>query len=180
MVDLSTLARRACTQPGPYPGEGRGPGRPWAGIVERTPCLWVHWITGACKTAGVSPDDIEVSFGGIRLQMDSVRVRFGLRRYWLCPLCGRRCEAVYLTSQVGCRKCLRLGYLSESHRRSSAWPHMDRILGRHTLYSRKRMPEDAASEMVEQLGKRFERRFEEMLAQVKIEAVTNSEPNGAG
>lgn len=39
---------------------------------------------------------------------------FGGRRPWfLCPRCGRRCQAVYVRSGVACRKCSGLAYHSQ-------------------------------------------------------------------
>ena len=48
-MDVDTLETRADSARGPFPGEGRSAWRPWRGIVEKTPCLWVTWLTEACK-----------------------------------------------------------------------------------------------------------------------------------
>ena len=29
---------------GPLPGQGRGPGEPWEGLVEETPQVWAVWL----------------------------------------------------------------------------------------------------------------------------------------
>ena len=127
-ADPAGLVHQATGQRGPV--FGRGPGRKWGGIVERTPCLWITGIKDACKAAGISPDAIRVAFYGTELEMTYVELTFGRRWYWLCPRCGRRCEAVYVTDVVGCRVCLRLGYLSQSRRKTSAWLWLERLFTR--------------------------------------------------
>lgn len=43
------------------------------------------------------------------------RCRFGGRRLRLiCPVCGRKADALYIRSRVACRKCCSLGYFTES------------------------------------------------------------------
>ena len=41
----------------------------------------------------------------------------GHRRWWSCPVCGRRCGTLYLTPSPACRQCLNLAY--PSSRRTS-------------------------------------------------------------
>ena len=38
----------------------------------------------------------------------------GVRHWFACPCCGRRCAVVYLGQRVACRKCYRLQYPSQS------------------------------------------------------------------
>lgn len=161
-----SLVDRAMVQRGPV--FGRGPGRPWRGIVEKTPCLWVTWVTDACKRVGVSPDALRVTFYGVELEMTSVELTFGLRWYWLCPRCGRRCEAVYCAGAVGCRVCLHLGYLSQCHRRTSAWLWLERLFTRHWPISRRYFPTDEAGTIVKELGKYLRNEIRDMVAQVEV------------
>lgn len=136
-MDLDTaFSKMNAPHYGPSEGCGRGPGRPWGGIVEQSPALWVVWIVRACKGAGVKPVGMRVAFYGVPLEWATVSLTFGPRHYWLCPLCGRRCEAVFWAGKVGCRKCLRLGYESQAHRPGSAWFYLGQMLrGRHDFRS---------------------------------------------
>ena len=124
--------RRAFLQRrGPMPGFGRSAGRPWRGIVEKTPALWVTWITGACKRAGVDPLSVRLTFSGQPLEMATVELTFGTRYYWLCPRCGNRCEAVYATRAcVACRECSHLGYQSQVTRSASPFRTLNQIFSR--------------------------------------------------
>jgi hypothetical protein len=108
LKDPDAVLDRARKQRGPV--FGRGPGRPWNGIVEHTPCLWITWVADVTKRVGISPDQMEVEFYGVPIEMTPVQLTFGIRWYFLCPRCGRRCEAVYYAGAVGCRVCLRLGW----------------------------------------------------------------------
>jgi hypothetical protein len=127
---MSEFVHRAFHQRGPI--WGRGPGKPWRGIVEYTQALWITWIINACKTLIIKPFDLNVKWHGVSISMDTVQLTFGMRYYWLCPQCDRRCEVVYKNGiEIGCRKCLHLGYLSQSHRPGSALGRLDRIYSRH-------------------------------------------------
>ena len=130
--DIDDVFQRAfMRRHGPRPGNGRGPGRPWRGIVEQTPALWVTWITGACKRAGVDPASIRITFCRCDLEMTPVELTFGTRYYWLCPRCGNRCEAVYATrAGVACRECSHLGYESQTTRSSSPFRTLNLIFSR--------------------------------------------------
>jgi hypothetical protein len=47
----------------------------------------------------------------INLMIERTRCHFGgTRAWWRCPLCARRAEVLYLTSQWGCRTRLALSY----------------------------------------------------------------------
>jgi len=111
-------------------GEGRGHGRVWSGVCERTPVLWVTWLAKVCKHVGADPRRLRIAFYDVPLAMVTVRLTFGERWYFLCPLCGRRVEAMYYAGRVGCRRCLHLGYASQSYRRGSVWLWMDRVFER--------------------------------------------------
>jgi hypothetical protein len=163
---VGELLDRAMRQRGPV--SGRGPGQPWGGIVEKTTCLWIGWVVDACRAAEVAPDSMKVTFYGAELRMTSVELTFGPRWYWLCPRCGRRCEAVYVTREVGCRVCLRLGYLSQSHRKSSAWLGLNRLNTRNWVFPQRYFPDDEAGKVVRELGKELRKDIRQMVAQVKV------------
>lgn len=71
---------------------------------------------------------IQVELGGVRFQYhqgehevdDLARVvttacTYGGVRHWFsCPCCGRRCAILYMGKRVACRKCYRLQYPSQS------------------------------------------------------------------
>lgn len=117
---------------GPTPGCGRGPGRPWRGIVEETPALWVTWIAEAARRMGKRPRAITV--GDLEIRIVSVPMHFGDRFYFVCPACRSRREALFFVgSRVGCRQCMRLGYRSQVHRANSPFMALDRLFSRRLL-----------------------------------------------
>ena len=122
--DVSNLEARLKHRRGPMPGigAGRGPGRPWAGIVEETRAVWVTWLTDYARQTGKPiPQGLTFSQGSY-VPIVGVRLTFGTRYFFKCPECGRRCEAVYILGRrVACRKCLHLGYRSQASRAGSAW-----------------------------------------------------------
>jgi hypothetical protein len=81
---------------------------------------------------GEAVEDVRLEIGGKPLKIVSVKLTFGTRHYWLCPRCGRRCEAVYfLGKYAGCRVCLHLGYRSQCHAPGTPWRWLDNaLLGR--------------------------------------------------
>ena len=169
-TDVDELFQRAFLQRrGPMPGYGRGPGKPWAGIVERTPCLWVVWVVAAAKDTQVNPTDLRITFYGQALTMASVALTYGTRYYWLCPICGRRCEAVYAAGRVGCRKCLRLGYQSQCYSLNSPFRVLDRLLDRRA-YGLPRRYDPAGRlderELVAALRGRIEARIDEVVRNI--------------
>jgi hypothetical protein len=116
---------------GPKNGEGKGPGRPWQGIVEETTCLWVTWFISLAHSQGKTPPELGLQVNGHTLAYASVPLTYGRRWYFLCPHCGRRCEALYLLGgRLACRKCLRLGYRSQTHVPGSPAIEWDRIFDR--------------------------------------------------
>jgi len=80
---------------GPRPGDGASAGRPWAGLVEETPALWVTWFVATAKRLGW-PLPLGLNVGGRPVRMTSIPLTYGPRWYWLCPECGRRIEALYI------------------------------------------------------------------------------------
>ena len=65
-----------------------------------------------------------------------VPYRFGLRPFFECPQCGRRCCLLYLAEKCACRQCLRLAYpvqfetkLDQGFRR--AWKDRHRAKAAH-------------------------------------------------
>ena len=163
--------RRAFLQRrGPMPGFGRSAGRPWRGIVEKTPALWVTWITGACKRAGVDPLSVRLTFSGQPLEMATVELTFGTRYYWLCPRCGNRCEAVYATRAcVACRECSHLGYESQATRPSSPFRTLNLIFSRraHGLPRRYDPSEESERMLVAGLRGLLMERITHVVAQVE-------------
>ena len=114
------------------------------------------------------PEAIEV--GDATVYVEWSQLTFG-RRYWfLCPRCGRRCEAVYtLGRDVGCRRCLRLGYKSQTHRPSSWWPWFDAVWDRDGLFRRYRRPKKLDDEaVVRELRRQMGERIEALLSQVSV------------
>ena len=127
--DLDLVARLG-HQRGPEPGEGRSHGLPWRGIVEETPAVWVTWVVEASRRAGL-PVPSAVMAAGVRVTVVSVALTYGLRYYFRCPDCGRRCEALYLVGRsLACRKCQRLGYRSQKYRPTSCYAALDRLFAR--------------------------------------------------
>ncbi len=117
---------------GPAPGNGRNPaGRPFWGVCEDTPQVWVTWVKTLARLTGRGAE-VHLEAYGQRLAIVTVPMRFGGERwYFLCPECGRRCEVVYfLAGRAACRKCQHLGYRSQCHVNGSPWAVWD-YLGDH-------------------------------------------------
>jgi hypothetical protein len=165
--DPDYIVQKSLSQRGPFSGNGRGPGRRWGGLVEETPVLWIAWVTSAAKKAGVNPQNLFIAFYQTPLTIVTTRLTFGLRYYWLCPTCYRRCEAIFYNGRVGCQRCLNLGYLSEAHRQSSAWAILDRIFSRDFPYSRYGPPDEAAT-IVAGLRAEFEAQLKRIIEGVKV------------
>ena len=128
MIDHEAMINGWMRHPGPWRGRGRGPGRPWNGIVEDTPCLWITWVKRIARIRGAKVEEVKIEIGGKQLEITSVPLTFGPRHYFRCPMCYRRCEAVYfLGSYVGCRACLRLGYRSQCHEPGTPWVFYERL-----------------------------------------------------
>ncbi len=133
---------RGFHQPGPLPGHGRGPGRPWRGIIEETPCLWVTWVVNLARmTANAVP--VALLVADVRIPITATRLTFGARYYFRCPRCHRRCEAVYILGRVpACRHCHHLGYQSQARRGGSMYCVLDALVGRAAWSKPKRYDVD--------------------------------------
>lgn len=130
---LAKLESGNFSQRGPYQGGGRGPGRPWSGLVEETPALWVGWLVALARLAG-KPVPVAILVGDVRVNITAVRLTFGNRHYFKCPRCRRRCEAIYILARVpACRKCHHLGFRSQAQRASSIWAVLDVMFDRRAL-----------------------------------------------
>lgn len=136
MLDVDGVAgrlQRGDWGRGPLRGFGRSHGRPFNGIVEDTPSLWVTWIVGIATATG-KPPPAAIVVNDDRVGITSVRLTFGNRFYFECPRCHHRCEVVYiLDCRPACRKCHHLGYRSQAARTSSMVAALEAILGRPAL-----------------------------------------------
>ena len=129
--DVNQLVEKMGHQRGPSQGSGSNGRRPWNGLVEETPHLWVTWVTDAAKRQG-RPVPTALLVNGRRVDLEGVRLTFGDRYYFLCPTCGRRVETLFFAlGRPGCRRCLRLGYRSQSQRETSVYWALDRLFDRH-------------------------------------------------
>lgn len=134
---------RLTSRRGPWQGQGQaGHGTPFRGIVEQTPAVWVTWFTAYFKRLGVDPGHVGITWGGVPLHLATTELTWGTRYWWLCPMCGRRCEALYYNGFVACRKCHHLGYRSQCYRAYSAWSVLDSIFSREGLTPRRWQPSD--------------------------------------
>ena len=155
--------------PGPAPGQGNSHGQKWGGIVEKTPAIWITWIIEAAKAVDTNPLNLLISFFGQPLDMATVELTYGPRYYFLCPLCHRRCEAIYhLPNKTGCRQCLRLGYLSQNHRPDSKWYYLRLINNRNFPYD-PRYNTDKAYWIVYDLRREFEKKLNQAVEGLRIE-----------
>lgn len=166
---LRTLERRH----GPEPGWGASHGRPFAGVLEETPVLWVTWLTDMARRMGREvPPAIKVS--GEVVDIVSAELTFGRRYFFRCPKCGHRREALYFlgktrsgTNVCGCRACLHLGYRSQFSRASSAWAELDKLKGRKA--ARRRWSKDEVVRLdVRELRAQLRKGIEDMLSQVQV------------
>ena len=153
---------------GPLPGWGASHGRPFNGVVEMTPVLWVTWLTYTARRIGREmPMAIKVR--GEVVEIVSVELTFGRRHFFRCPRCGHRREALYfLGERCGCRVCLHLGYQSQCSRATSAWPELDRLFGRAAAGRRWPRKGGAVVLDVHKLRAQLRKGIEEMLSQVQV------------
>jgi hypothetical protein len=170
VMDADAMLAKMLHHRGPGPGEGRSHGRPWRGIVEETPCLWVTWLVTAAKRLG-APVPAGILVHGERVALVSVRLTFGDRYYFLCPRCDRRVEALYfLGRDVGCRRCLHLGYESQVYRPGSPWRLLSRVFDRRPLHRLSRRWEDGDSpvvtEVVAPMREMMQEKVEAMLTKI--------------
>jgi len=172
LIDVDAVFSKLGHQRGPSSGDGRGPGRPWGGIAEEEPQLWITWIVDICRWAKLEPNALRWSFGGVPLAMDFAELTFGKRWFWLCPICQRRCEVVYAIPTVGCRKCLHLGYASQAHRPGSVYRDLMFMRGRGSPHfsSRHFMPGETGGMILEGLRDTLLAALYDLVLQVKVEA----------
>ena len=171
-MDAERLVDRFLHHRGPGPGEGRSHGRPWRGIAEDTPCLWVGWLVAASKRLG-KPIPSAIAVNGVRAPLVSVQLTYGQRYYFVCPCCGRRVETLYfLGHDVGCRRCLRLGYESQVYRPGSPWWALKTIFDRRPLHHIYRRWEDGDSPVVKgvvaPMREMMRERIEAMLREIAV------------
>jgi len=126
--EVRSLVDASLAQPGPT--NGNGPGESWNGLVERTPAIWIRWLKELCQATGRDIEDLGFQMYGIPVKITGVELTFGTRHYFICPGCARRCEALFFVGEPFCRECANLGYLSQSHRPSSALGELRRIRSR--------------------------------------------------
>lgn len=152
---------------GPMPGWGRGPGRRWQGIVEDTPSIWVTWLKDHCRRMG-RPMPCALVINERHVPIVGVRLTFGVRHYFKCPDCARRCEALYILGQrVSCRKCLHLGYRSQAQRHNGTWWWVDWALDPRgpDESARWNVPEGFIP-LARELGEKARERLEEALSRI--------------
>ena len=139
-----SLLPAAFSQPGPMSGEGRNPnGRPWRGIVEHTPAIWITWLKQMCRRLEIDVERLGLRLYGEPIDITGVELTFGRRHYFLCPACLERREALYFMKdrrpegprnesggRALCRECAHLGYLSQAHRPGSALGDLERLWSR--------------------------------------------------
>lgn len=167
-LDADAIWAQIHSARGPGPGEGRGPGRPWRGIVEDVPCLWVQWIVNACKRLGRPVPD-SLGADGAPVLIVPVQLTYGVRYYFMCPQCARKVEALYfLPGAFGCRKCLHLGYRSQTQRIGSIYRALDFVFDRRPLLSQRYEDNDnpIVQDVVRPLRRMLAARIEAMLSRV--------------
>lgn len=156
-------------QRGPSPGFGANGRRHWVALVEDTPCLWVTWVTDAAKRQG-RPVPAALSVNGKVIALEAVRLTFGDRYYFRCPSCGRRVETVFFAlGRPGCRRCLRLGYRSQSLRVTSVYRTLDRLFARDLFHGRWYAGEgDPIAFLVEDLRQGLQARIDALFDRVAL------------
>jgi len=156
---------------GPWANEGRSAYPPWNGIVEDTPRLHIRTVCDAARRIGVHPTDVRIRIGDLMATIEGVRVGFGTRHYFRCPVCHRRCEALYyLLGRLACRKCQRLGYMSQKHRSTSVFAALDALFRGHrwSILSRPLREElhEATYALLKATAKQMRHRMEERTAEM--------------
>lgn len=173
MSELMTLLREAigAGRRGPLPGQGRGPGEPWEGLVEETPQVWAVWIAEywRSKTRRPLPEvpPIWLTYAGQEVRLVGVERRFGYEWMFLCPRCGGMRRALYLTRRgLLCRRCGRLGYLSQARRKERALELGLPLWGRRMLGG---LSKALAQDLAQDVRKELEDLFAKLSVEVKDE-----------
>lgn len=136
--DIHRALAKMGHQRGPMPGGGRGPGAAWRGIVEETPVIWCSWVVAAGRASGRGVP-LAIIVAGTRIPLPGVYLTYGVRYYFRCPSCKRKCEAIYLLKPMpACRKCHRLGYRCQSRRWSSVYAILGPLFDRDMMTGRGR------------------------------------------
>lgn len=158
------------TKNGPLPPKNA----PWGGVIERCEAVWVGWITAPARQAGLDPESLNITFHGVPLHLVRIDLKFGPRFYWQCPICQRRCEALYYSSgRVGCRRCLRLAYVSQSTRPFSEMGQLDRLMTRRFSRGRRwnrSRNQDALAGVVQEIRLELRRKIQSMIESLVITA----------
>ena len=177
-MDLALRAALGAGRRGPLPGLGRGPGRPWEGIAERTPQVWATWLAEwwRMKTGRPLPErpPVYLTFGEQVVRLVGVPRPFGHEWQFVCPGCGGKRRVLYLVRRgLLCRKCARLGYLAQA-RRGGKDRALDRGLPLWGRYALRAFPEALA----EDLGKDFRKALEALFSGLKLKEVGDEEGEG--
>ena len=110
-MDLALRAALGAGRRGPLPGLGRGPGRPWEGIAERTPQVWATWLAEwwRMKTGRPLPErpPVYLTFGEQVVRLVGVPRPFGHEWQFVCPGCGGKDRALDLGLPLWGRYALR-------------------------------------------------------------------------
>lgn len=172
-----TLLREAvgAGRRGPLPGQGRGPGKPWQGLVEETPQVWAAWIAEywRFKTRRPLPEvpPIRLTYAGQEVRLVGVERPFGHEWQFLCPGCGGKRRVLYLTRRgLLCRRCAHLGYLSQARRggKERALELALPLWGRRMLGG---LPEALAQDLAQDVRKELE----DLFSKLSVEEVADEE-----
>lgn len=171
--ELMTLLREAlgAGRRGPLPGQGRGPGEPWQGLVEETPQVWAAWLAEywRAKTRRPLPEvpPIRLTYEGQEVRLVGVERPFGYEWQFLCPECGERRRVLYLTRRgLLCRRCGKLGYLSQARRKGRTLELGLPLWGRRMLGG---LPEALAQDLAQNVRKELEGLFSKLSVEVRDE-----------
>lgn len=80
---------------------------------EKQSSIWMQVAGGAVQFSYTLTQDKQDVRDAARLTTTGCNYG-GLRHWFSCPCCGRRCAVLYLGKRVACRKCYRLKYPSQS------------------------------------------------------------------
>ena len=162
-MDLALRAALGAGRRGPLPGLGRGPGRPWEGIAERTPQVWATWLAEwwRMKTGRPLPErpPVYLTFGEQVVRLVGVPRPFGHEWQFVCPGCGGKRRVLYLVRRA---------------RRGGKDRALDLGLPLWGRYALRAFPEALA----EDLGKDFRKALEALFSGLKLKEVGDEEGEG--